>query len=404
MISVEEARKQVLSAIAPLGVEQVSLAAAVGRTLAEDVAARVTQPPLAVSAMDGYAVQAADVAAVPTTLRVVGSVPAGRLFAGAVQRGEAVRIYTGAPLPAGADAIIIQEDTETDGERVRVKESAAPGRYVRKAGLDFAAGEVRLRAGRVLTPRDIGLVAAMNVPWLTVRRKPRIAVLATGDEIVQPGEPLGPGQIVSSNSWALSAFIVVNGGEAINIGVAPDEAATLRTMAQSARGADLLLTSGGASVGDHDLVRSALGEAGLAVDFWRIAMRPGKPLMFGRLGATPVLGLPGNPVSSLVCSLLFLGPMLARFLGRADTIPARAKATLGAPLMGNDRREDYLRARLARDVDGTLTATPFATQDSSMMALLAEAGCLVVRAPLAPALPAGVQVDIIPFPEAGWHI
>ncbi len=400
MISVAEARQRILAAIAPVGSEQVSLAHAAGRTLAADAVARLTQPPNAVSAMDGYAVRASDVAKVPATLKVIGTAPAGRPFAGSVGAGEAVRIFTGAPVPDGADAIVIQEDTEAKDGAVLIKESAPAGHYVRKAGLDFKAGDALLRAGRVLSPRDVGLCAAMNVPWLTVRRKPRVAILATGDEIVQPGESLGPGQIVSSNSWALAAFVDANGGEAINIGIAPDEKATLKTMAEQARGADLLVTTGGASVGDHDLVQSALGEIGLSLDFWKIAMRPGKPLMFGKLGATPLLGLPGNPVSSLVCSLLFLAPMLAKFLGRAETEPRRVTARLGAALKQNDRREDYLRATLERGADG-LVAMPFRAQDSSMMATLAKADGLIVRAPLAPALAAGDTVELIPLAPPG---
>jgi molybdopterin molybdotransferase len=401
MIPVAEARTRILAAIAPVGTEQVSLAQAAGRTLAADAVARLTQPPEAVSAMDGYAVRAADVGTVPATLKVIGVAPAGRPFAGKIVNGQAVRIFTGAPLPEGADTIVIQEDTEAKGDSVVIKESAPLGRYVRKAGLDFKTGDALLRAGRVLSPRDVGLCAAMNVPWLTVRRKPRVAILATGDEIVQPGEALGPGQIVSSNSWALAAFVDANGGEAINIGIAPDEKATLKTMAESARGADLLVTSGGASVGDHDLVQSALGEIGLSLDFWKIAMRPGKPLMFGRLGSTPLLGLPGNPVSSLVCSLLFLAPMLAKFLGRSETEPRRVAARLGADLKANDRREDYLRATLVRGSDGAIVATPFQTQDSSMMATLAKADGLIVRTPLAQALKAGETVEVIPLAPPG---
>ena len=405
MISVAQARARILAAIAPVGTEQVSLADAAGRTLAADAVARLTQPPMAVSAMDGYAVRAADVGKVPVTLKVIGTVPAGRPFAGSVGNGEAVRIFTGAPLPDGADTIVIQEDTAAEGAganaRVVVKEAAALGHYVRKAGLDFKAGDALLHAGRLLSPRDVGLCAAMNVPWLTVRRKPRVAILATGDEIVQPGEPIGPGQIVSSNSWALSAFVTANGGEAINIGIAPDEKATLKTMAESARGADLLVTSGGASVGDHDLVQSALGEIGLSLDFWKIAMRPGKPLMFGKLGTTPLLGLPGNPVSSLVCSLLFLAPMLAKFLGRPETEPRRMTVRLGTDLKANDQREDDLRAAFARGPDGAVVAHPFRAQDSSMMATLAKADGLIVRAPHAPALKAGEPVDVIPLAASG---
>ncbi len=402
MISVAEARRRILSSIGTVGSEQISLSAAAGRTLAADVAARLTQPAHAVSAMDGYAVRAVDVATAPVELRVIGTAPAGKPFAGRVGAGEAVRILTGALLPHGADTIIIQEDTRATGDRVTVTEAAAKGRYVRRAGLDFRAGETLLRAGTVLTPRDIGLAAAMNVPWLPVRRKPRVAVLATGDEIVQPGEPLGDGQIVSSNAWALSAFIAANGGEPINIGIAPDNRATLGQMAVSAQGADLLLTSGGASVGEHDLVQSALGDVGLELDFWRIAMRPGKPLMFGRLRGAPVLGLPGNPVSSLVCSILFVGPILAAFLGRPDPEPATTRARLGVDLGENDRREDYLRASLSPGEP--LTAVPFATQDSSMLATLAKADCLVIRPPLAPAIKAGSAVEIIALRSNGLII
>jgi len=404
MIPVSEARARILAAIAPVGTEQVSLAQAAGRTLAADALARLTQPPKAVSAMDGYAVRAVDVGKVPVTLKVIGAAPAGRPFAGNVGAGEAVRIFTGAPLPEGADAVVIQEDTAADRNNVIIKEAAPLGQFVRKAGLDFKEGDALLRAGRVLSPRDVGLCAAMNVPWLTVRRKPRIAILATGDEIVQPGEALGPGQIVSSNSWALAAFVEANGGEAINIGIAPDEKATLKTMADSARGADLLVTTGGASVGDHDLVQSALGEIGLSLDFWKIAMRPGKPLMFGKIGATPLLGLPGNPVSSMVCSLLFLAPMLAKFLGRAETEPGRITAHLGADLKANDLREDYLRCTLARAADGLIVANPFRAQDSSMMATLAKADGLILRAPHAPALKAGDAVEVIPLAAPGLVI
>lgn len=404
MISVAEARKRILAGLAPVPAEQVGIAEAVGRTLAAPVAARVTQPPRAVSAMDGYAVRAADVATVPVRLAVIGSAPAGKPFSGAVGPGQAVRIFTGAPVPDGADAIVIQENARAEGADVLVVESAAAGRHVRRAGLDFAAGEVKLAAGRTLTPRDIGLAAAMNVPWLTVRRRPRIAILATGDEIVQPGEPIGPGQIVSSNAWALAAFVAANGGTPINLGIAPDDAEALRALAAGAAGADALVTSGGASVGDHDLVQSALGAAGLKLDFWQIAMRPGKPLMFGALGGIPVLGLPGNPVSSLVCALLFLGPMLATLQGRAETDPPRLAARLGADLPANDRREDYLRATLARGPAGAVTATPAVTQDSSMLATLAAADALIVRAPHAPPAKAGDAVEALPLAGAGLVI
>ena len=315
MISVEEARARLLAPLKPLGAEQVALSEAVGRVLAEAVAARRTQPPWPVSAMDGYAVRAADVARVPVTLKVVGSVPAGQAYAGTVGRGETVRIFTGAPMPDGADAVVIQEDTERRGDLVEMREAVAQGRNVRPAGLDFREGDVGLPAGRRLTARDIGLAAAMNRPWLLVHRKPRIAILPTGDEVVMPGDPVGPNQIVSSNGLALAALVTQCGGVPLQLPIAPDRADALQRIAEAAVGADLLVTTGGASVGEHDLVRDALGASGLTLDFWKIAMRPGKPLMVGRYRETPMMGLPGNPVSSLVCALLFLKPAIARLPG-----------------------------------------------------------------------------------------
>jgi molybdopterin molybdotransferase len=396
MISVEEALTRFLALIEPLAPEQVSLDDGLGRVLAENVTARRTQPPFAVSAMDGYAVRAADVAQVPARLRIVGSVPAGSAHDGAIGPGEAVRIFTGAPLPPGADCIVIQEDTARDGDIVTVREGAPAGTYVRPEGLDFRAGEIGLAAGRLLTARDIGLAAAMNRPWLMVRRRPRIAILPTGDEIVMPGDPVGPNQIVSSNAPALGALVAACGGIPIQLGIAADDHASLQRMAAGAAGADLLVTTGGASVGDHDLVREALGEHGLELDFWKIAMRPGKPLMVGRLRGTPMLGLPGNPVSTIVCGLLFLRPALLKMLGIAAQDETRT-ARLAVPLGANDRRQDYLRAEYRLRADGELEVEAFRRQDSSMMSLLSRANCLVVRPPLAPPAPTGARVPILPF-------
>ena len=395
MLSVAEARARIVAAFRPLGSEQVSLTGALGRVLAQDVAARVTQPPADVSAMDGYAVRAADIATVPARLRVVGQAPAGGSYDSQVGAGEAVRIFTGGPLPAGTDTIVIQEDTIAEGGHVTVREGAARGTYVRPAGLDFKAGDVLLRKGRLLTSRDIGTAAAMNVPWLSVTRRPRIAVLATGDEVVMPGDPIGRHQIVSSNGLSLSAFIGACGGDPIHLGIAPDDRDALRRMAEAAVGADLLVTSGGASVGDHDLVQAVLGEAGMKVDFWKIAMRPGKPLMFGRIGATPVLGVPGNPVSTLVCATIFLRPAIDLMLGRVLDDEPRPTALLGRDLPANDSREDYLRARLSCDAQGRRVATPFDRQDSSMLSLMAAADCLVIRPPRAPPIAAGSAVNIV---------
>lgn len=395
MIPVAEAQARILAALAPVGAETVGLDRADGRTLASDVIALLTQPPAPVSAMDGYAVRAADIATLPAPLKRIGQAPAGHPFAGRVGPGECVRIFTGAQVPEGADAILIQEDAAERDGIVHPKESVAAGRYVRPAGLDFKTGETLLRAGLVLDPRHIGLAAAGNRPWLDVRRRPRVAILTTGDEIVLPGTVPGPGQIVSSNGPALAAFVRRHGGEPIVLPTAPDDADALRVLAKAAAGADLLVTSGGASVGEHDLVRSALGVEGLTLDFWQIAMRPGKPLMFGKVRTLPLLGLPGNPVSNLVCAALFLAPILAAMLGRPDPLPKPEPAILGRDLPANDRREDYLRATLARRGDGAWVATPFEKQDSSMISVLARADALAIRPILAPAAKAGDPIRIL---------
>ncbi|MDZ5647824.1 gephyrin-like molybdotransferase Glp [Nitrospirillum sp. BR 11828] len=396
MIPVDEALARILSHFQPVAGELVGVGEAVDRVLAADVVARVTQPPTAVSAMDGWAVRGSDLATLPATLTRIGEAPAGRPYTGTVAPGQAVRLFTGSVIPDGADTVVLQEDCDDLGHAVRVREGT-PGRWVRAAGLDFTAGTVGLRAGRRLTVRDVALAAAMNHPFLTVRRRPRVAILATGDEVVMPGEPLGPGQIVSSNGLALAALVRRHGGIPVNLGIAPDDADTLGILARGAAGCDLLVTTGGASVGEHDLIRNVLGAQGLELDFWKIAMRPGKPLMFGRLGATPLLGLPGNPVSSLVCAALFLVPALRRLQGLDPAEPHRARAALGAPLPANDRRQDYLRATL-RPGDGALPiATTFGQQDSSMLSRLAAADCLIVRPPHAPAAEAGDTVDIVPL-------
>lgn len=401
MISVAEARARILAAVKPLPAETVSVAEAVGRVTAIDIVARRTQPPMAVSAMDGWACRSADVTTVPAKLVEIGYVPAGAAFDGTVGAGQAVRIFTGAPVPAGADCIVIQEDVDAAGKSLTVREGAKAGTYVRPAGLDFKAGEIGVPAGRRLTPADIGLVAAMNWPWLEVHRRPRIAMIATGDELARPGEPIGPNQIVSSNALALAALIREAGGIPIDLGIARDEEASLSAMADGARGADMLVTLGGASVGEHDLVRKVLGARGLALDFWRIAMRPGKPLMFGRIDNAALLGLPGNPVSSLVCATLFLVPALRALQGEAPESRPPLTAKLGRDLPENDGREDYLRSTLSYEADGTPVATPFDKQDSSMLSRLARADCLVVRAPRAPAAKAGSRVAIVPLGSAG---
>jgi molybdopterin molybdotransferase len=395
MLAVAEAVAKVVSGFAPLAVETIGLEAALGRALAADVAARLDSPPLDVSAMDGYALRAADAAKAPAVLTRIGTSAAGHPFGGAVGAGQCVRIFTGAALPAGADAIVIQEDADAAGDAVTVREAPRPGRWIRRAGMDFRRGDVMLKAGRRLTGRDIGLAAAMNVPWLAVRRQPRVAILATGDELAMPGEPLAEGQIIGSNSLAVAAYVTAFGGLPVVLGIARDSEESLARMLAGARGADLLVTIGGASVGDHDLVRQALAAQGFDLGFYRVAMRPGKPLIFGRLGDVPVLGLPGNPVSVGVTALIFLRPAIGAMLGLPRGDGPAPTARLGRDLPANDQRQDYLRSRLAVGADGETVATPFEAQDSALMARFAEADCLVVRPPNAPPARAGERVEIV---------
>jgi molybdopterin molybdotransferase len=396
MIPVEEALARIIAPFTPLAAEWVHLAAAHGRVLAADVVALRDQPPRSVSAMDGYAVRAADLAPGKARLRVVGDAPAGRSFPGTLGPGEAVRIFTGGALPEGADAVALQEDASRSGEWVEIEGALEPGTYVRPAGLDFRHGEVGLAAGTRLHARDLGFAAALNRAWLPVRRRPRIGLLATGDELILPGGPLAANQIASSNAVALAAMVEAWGGLAADLGIAADDPVALGEVVRDLRGLDLLVTMGGASVGEHDLIRDVLGERGLELDFWRIAMRPGKPLMFGRIGEVPLLGLPGNPVSAGVCAILFLRAIICRLLG-LDPAPPLVPAVLGCPLGPNDRRQEYLRASARRLPDGRLEAHPMALQDSSMLATFARADCLVERAPLAPAMAPGTPVQVLPL-------
>jgi molybdopterin molybdotransferase len=397
MLSVEEARARILAALAPVGSEWVGIGAAWGRVLAAPVTARHDKPLADVSAMDGYAVRAADCATVPVRLRVIGSAPAGHPFAGTVGPGEAVRVFTGSVIPAGADAVIIQEDTDLGLETVEIRFIPRPGQHIRRRAGDFAAGETLLAPGRRLTARDIGIAASADRPWLAVHRRPRVAILSTGDEVARPGEPVPEGGVISSNSLALAAMVRAVGGEPVDLGIAPDDPATIAEAARGAAGSDLIVTSGGASVGAHDLVRDALAPAGLELAFWKIAMRPGKPFMFGRVGATPLLGLPGNPVSALVCGLLFLVPAIERLAGLPGEAPRPVRALAGAALKANDHRADHLRAALARRQDGRLVATPFPVQDSSLMAGLARADALILRPPHAPAVAEGEAIEVLPL-------
>src|SRR5450830_906466 len=353
---VAEALQRVLAVASTLPAETVALNDALGRVLNDDMAALRTQPPAAVSAMDGYAVRAADVGLAPVTLTLIGEVAAGHPFEGKVGAGQAARIFTGGMMPAGADTVVIQELTTREGDLVTIQKPTAKGRNVRGQGIDFAKDQVLLRKGRRLTDRDLMLSAAMNHPTVRVHRRPKVAVLGTGDELVPPGSTPGPGEIVYSNGFALIAMARSEGAEVIDLGIARDRIEDIAAAVRRARdwGADILLTSGGASVGEHDLVQRALASEGLELSFWRVALRPGRPMMHGRLGAMQVLGLPGNPVSSYVCAFLFLVPLIRQFCGRADVDQATEAARLGRDMPSNDERADYLRATLEQSPDGPI--------------------------------------------------
>ena len=396
LMPVPEALTRLLDGAAPLSGETVTIDKAAWRVLASDIAALRTQPPFDASAMDGYAVRATDVASAPVSLKIIGEAPAGKGFKGQVGPGEAVRIFTGAPVPQGADAVLIQENARAVSPvEVEALEPVAVLRNIRRAGLDFRKDEPLLEAGRILDAAALSLAAAANHATLPVVRRPIVAILATGDELLPPGSETGPDQIIASNAYGVAAIVERTGGLPLDLGIVRDDRTAIDAAVRRAidAGADIIVTLGGASVGDHDLVREVLTSAGMSLDFWKIAMRPGKPLMFGRLGEVRVLGLPGNPVASLVCSHLFVAPLVARLAGRPYAVDLR-DAVLGVGMNGNDQREDYVRAR-AEWRDGQLVALPFAVQDSSMLRTLAEANVLIVRPPFAPAAPAGTPCRVV---------
>jgi molybdopterin molybdotransferase len=395
MLPVADALARILNLVTPVGTEVVPLAEAAGRVLAADAVARQAQPPFPASAMDGYAVRAADALA-GARLRVSGEAKAGDGGARAVGPGEAVRIFTGAPVPEGADAILIQENARREGGLVEVLESPSPWEHVRPAGMDFAAG-FRLTAPRRLNARELALLAAMNAASVTVSRRPLVALIPTGDELVSPGEIPGPGQIVSSNDIGLAALVAAAGAQPLRCPIARDSRDSLLAALEAAREADFIVTLGGASVGEHDLVAEVFGGAGLELDFYKVAMRPGKPLMAGRIGGRVMLGLPGNPVSAMVCAELFLRPAIDAALGLPAGPRATRTAFLAHDLPANGPREHYMRATVSPAADGLMRCEVAESQDSSLLVTLSRANALAVRLPDAPPARAGSPIAYIPL-------
>jgi len=396
LMKVEDALARLLASAPTTKIEDETLGNTAGRVLAEDLKANRNQPPFDASAMDGYAVKSECLTEAPMRLQVVGEVPAGHTFPDRLHRWEAVRIFTGAPVPEGADAILIQENAERDGAFVTALETVEPGQYIRPANLDFKAGETLITKGTLLDPRHVALAASMNHAKVPVHARPKVAILATGDELVPPGETPRDDQIISSNNYGISAQARAAGADILDLGIAKDIEDEIVSRIKKAQdwGADILVTIGGASVGDHDLVQGTLKSMGMELDFWRIAMRPGKPLMAGQLGDMQVLGLPGNPVSAMTCSILFLLPLIRKMQG-LEQPQIIEQASLGAEVPANDLRQSYMRASLAQSDSGALVASPFSGQDSAMMAGFARADCFIIRPPHAPIGKAGDPCQII---------
>jgi len=390
MITVDEALAHLFSLVAPLDTEEVPLQQASGRVMAADAVARRDQPPFAASAMDGYAV-AADAVRPGARFTVIGEAAAGHAFDGPVGAGQAVRIFTGAPVPAGTDRVVIQEDVTRDGDTITLGDALDDNAYVRPAGGDFRTGQ-RLEAPRTLAPAEIALLASMNIPAVTVRRKPRVVLISTGDELVMPGDTPGPDQIIASNTFGLKAMLDGIGAEARILPIARDTRASLSAAFDLAKGSDLVITIGGASVGDHDLVGAVAAELGMERAFYKVRMRPGKPLMAGRMGTAAMIGLPGNPVSAMVCGKVFVAPMIRAMLGLGAARAPRLTARLAHDLPQGGPREHYMRARLR---DGMIA--PEDRQDSSLLSVLAGADALMIRPADDAPRKAGEPIDYLPL-------
>jgi molybdopterin molybdotransferase len=394
LMPVDEALARILDGVKPLLTETISLSKALGRVIAKDITAKRDQPPFPASAMDGYAVRHEDVATLPATLKIIGASNAGHAFKGRLRPGTAVRILTGAPVPKGADTVVIQENTERSNDSLRVLNETPKGKNIRRAGLDFAKGAMLVKVGTKLGARDIGLLAAGNAARVTVRKTPKLVLFTTGDELVLPGGKARPDQIYSSNSHALEAMARMLGCQVINLGIVKDSLAATKAAIRKGLGADILMTTGGASVGDHDYVQEAFKACGVKIGFWKVALRPGKPFMYGRKGKTHVMGLPGNPVSALVTARLFFAPLVKAMTG-LPTAEATVTTRLASPLAANDERRDYIRATITEAEDGIRLVTPFSLQDSSMQRTLQSSDALILREPFAPAADAGNLVKAL---------
>jgi molybdopterin molybdotransferase len=404
LLSLVDAQARLLARLPLMPPETVSLDCAYGRVSSEDIRAMLTYPAVPLSAMDGYACRSADTTRLPVRLHQIGVSRAGERFGGTLQAGTCVRVFTGGMVPEGADTIAIQEDTADVGGTIEIREVAKPGAFIRRPGLDFEAGDLCVKKGRALTARDIGILAASGHFQVSVRQRPRVAILSTGDELVPPGTSPGADQIIGSNSFSLAAAVRGWGGTSLDLGIAPDRIDAIAAAAQRAHQADILVTTGGASVGEHDLVQASLKTLGFVADFWRIAMRPGKPLIFGYLGDVPVLGMPGNPVSALVCAVMFVRPALRAMQGLKPAILPFERATLAHAMPANDMREDYVRAQIEVGMDGKVFVHPFKIQDGSMLMTLARADALIQRAAFAPAVQTGAEVEIIRLDGRGENL
>lgn len=395
MLSVQDACELIVKGHTVLGVETVSLENALGRVLDQDLVAKITQPPFPASAMDGFAVNSSDLNELPVHLDIVGEAAAGHPFEGSIRAGQAVRIFTGAPVPEGADIVIMQENCNYSDDNVQINCTSLPQTHIRPAGFDFHEGEALIQEGVPLHYRHLALAAAMNYGELVVRRKPVVAILATGDELVKPGSSLKNGQIVSSIPDGVSRLIELSGGSVKFLGIASDRLSSLKEHLAQAQDVDIILTIGGASVGDHDLVQQALVDLGMKLDFWKIAMRPGKPLMVGKLGKQQVIGVPGNPVSAHICSLVFLRPLLRAMLGVSPLYDDLRKAHLLHALDQNGPRQHYMRSLALYDDTGRFVVEPIENQDSSLLASFAKANALIVREPHAAALSKDETVPLL---------